>query len=118
MIAFAWDGITSFSTAPLVLIAWLGCVVCLGVGVVSVWAFITWLSGRALQGWTSIVLPLLFVGGVQLLCTGIIGQYLGKVYQEVKRRPAYFVDRTSGESAGTRGRMADPSGDAIAAARR
>jgi glycosyltransferase involved in cell wall biosynthesis len=118
MIAFAWDGITSFSTAPLVLIAWLGCVVCLGVGAVSVWAFVTWLSGRALQGWTSTVLPLLFIGGVQLLCTGIIGQYLGKVYQEVKRRPTYFVDRTSGEPAGLHDQMAGPSGDAIAAGRR
>jgi glycosyltransferase involved in cell wall biosynthesis len=93
MLAFAWDGITSFSTRPLGFIMWLGFFVCLSTFAVAIWVFYTYLSGHAIQGWTSMALPLLFVGGVQLLCTGIIGQYLGKIYQEVKRRPRYFIEK-------------------------
>jgi glycosyltransferase involved in cell wall biosynthesis len=93
MLAFAWDGITSFSTKPLSLIVWLGYLVFGATFVVVGWVIYTWLAGEAVPGWTSLLLPLLFIGGVQLLCTGVIGQYLGKIYQEVKRRPSYFVEK-------------------------
>lgn len=93
MLAFAWDGITSFSTKPLGFIMWLGLFVCLTTFLVGGWVAFTWVEGRAIPGWTSMLLPLLFIGGVQLLCTGVIGQYLGKIYQEVKRRPRYFIEK-------------------------
>lgn len=93
MIAFAWDGVTSFSTRPLGFIVWLGFFVCIATFLVALWVFYTYLSGQAIQGWTSMALPLLFIGGVQLLSIGVIGQYLGKIYQEVKRRPRYFIEK-------------------------
>jgi glycosyltransferase involved in cell wall biosynthesis len=92
MLAFAWDGITSFSSKPLTMITWLGFSVCLVSFIIGGWVLYTWNSGHAITGWTSMLAPLLFIGGVQLLCTGIIGQYLGKLYQEVKRRPRYIVE--------------------------
>lgn len=93
MLAFAWDGVTSFSTKPLNFIVWLGFYVCFASFGVGAWVVFTWVTGRAIAGWTSMLMPLLFIGGVQLLCTGVIGQYLGKIYQEVKRRPRYFIER-------------------------
>jgi glycosyltransferase involved in cell wall biosynthesis len=93
MLAFAWDGITSFSTKPLSLIVWLGYLVFAVSFGIAGWVVYTWIAGKAIPGWTSATLPMLFIGGIQLLCTGVIGQYLGKVYQEVKRRPPYFVER-------------------------
>ncbi|MBS1963126.1 MAG: glycosyltransferase [Bdellovibrionales bacterium] len=93
MLAFAWDGVTSFSTKPLGFIMWLGFFVCLASFAVGGWVAYTWVEGQAIPGWTSMLLPLLFIGGVQLLCTGVIGQYLGKIYQEVKHRPRYFIEK-------------------------
>lgn len=93
MLAFAWDGVTSFSTKPLGFIVWLGFFVCVGTFAVGGWVAYTWMNGQAIHGWTSTLLPLLFIAGVQLLCTGVIGQYLGKIYQEVKRRPRYFIEK-------------------------
>jgi glycosyltransferase involved in cell wall biosynthesis len=93
MLAFAWDGVTSFSTKPLGFIMWLGFFVCIATFLVSGWVAYTWVEGAAIPGWTSMLLPLLFIGGVQLLCTGVIGQYLGKIYQEVKHRPRYFIEK-------------------------
>jgi glycosyltransferase involved in cell wall biosynthesis len=93
MLAFAWDGVTSFSTKPLGFIMWLGFFVCGVTFLVGGWVAYTWFAGQAIPGWTSMLLPLLFIGGVQLLCTGVIGQYLGKIYQEVKRRPRYFIEK-------------------------
>lgn len=92
MLSFAWDGVTSFSTKPLGFIMWIGFFVCLIAFAVGAWVLYTWTQGHAIAGWTSMAAPLLFIGGVQLLCTGVIGQYLGKIYQEVKRRPRYFIE--------------------------
>ena len=99
MMKLALDGITSFSTVPLQIIAILGFIVFLGSFVFSGW--ILWaalFTDRAVPGWASTVLPMYFLGGVQLLCLGVIGAYLGKVYGEVKSRPRYFIDRTIGLS--------------------
>jgi polyisoprenyl-phosphate glycosyltransferase len=92
MLSFAWKGITAFSTAPLRMITVLG----LLSGIAS-FALILWvLSVRlftpdAIPGWASVLLPLLFIGSVQLICLGIIGEYLSKIYEEVKRRPKYHI---------------------------
>jgi len=97
MLSFAWQGITSFSAAPLRLITTIGVLVSAGSFGVAAWAL--WLrlfTSDAVPGWTSTVVPMYFLGGVQLLCIGIIGEYLAKIYVEVKRRPAYFVEKRVG----------------------
>lgn len=94
MIAMALDAITSFSVVPLRLITFLGFFIFFGSMLVSLWAL--WVRiyvGDVVPGWTSIVLPMYFLGGVQLFCIGIIGEYLGKTYQEVKSRPLFFIEK-------------------------
>jgi glycosyltransferase involved in cell wall biosynthesis len=96
MLAFAWDGITSFSVAPLRFITVLGGVVLVLSLLLSVWALAAKLSGAAVSGWTSMMLIVLFLGGVQMLSIGIIGEYIGKIYKETKRRPRFFVEKIEG----------------------
>lgn len=92
MLSFAWKGITAFSTAPLRMITVLGLVS----GVAS-FSLILWVLAvrlftvDAVPGWASVLLPLLFIGSVQLICLGIIGEYMSKIYEEVKRRPKYHI---------------------------
>ena len=92
------DGAASgCGAAPLRLITTIGVLVSVGSFGVAAWAL--WLrlfTSDAVPGWTSTVVPMYFLGGVQLLCIGIIGEYLAKIYLEVKRRPAYFVERRIG----------------------
>jgi polyisoprenyl-phosphate glycosyltransferase len=96
MLAFAWEGITSFSAAPLRLITSLGVLISLCTFAVTLWAlWIRLFTNTAVPGWASTVLPIYLIGGVQLLCIGIIGQYLAKVYLETKRRPHFFIEKTS-----------------------
>jgi glycosyltransferase involved in cell wall biosynthesis len=92
MISLALDGITSFSVAPLRFITFLGFgvfLICLLLMGYAIWAYF---AGQTIAGWFSTVLPFYFLGGVQILCIGILGEYLGKVYKEVKRRPRYIID--------------------------
>lgn len=97
MLAFAWQGVTSFSAAPLRAITGVGLLISIGSFLVAAWAmWIRLFSDAAVPGWASTVVPMYFLGGVQLLCTGIIGEYLAKVYMETKRRPAYFVEKVVG----------------------
>lgn len=97
MLAFAADGVTSFSAMPLRLIMGLGLVVC-GVSLVlAFWAMAIHLfTDQTVPGWTSTVVPMYFLGGVQLLCIGVIGEYLAKIYMEVKGRPRFIVERIVG----------------------
>lgn len=98
MLAFAWEGITSFSAAPLRLITGLGMLISLSSFLIALWAvWVRLFSESAVPGWASTVVPLYFLGGVQLLCTGIIGEYLAKIYMETKRRPPFFVESRSGQ---------------------
>lgn len=92
MLAFAWNGITSFSVMPLRLIMFLGIAMFLfSVGQVVFIVFYAFL-GHPVPGWASTVVPIYMLSGVQLFSIGIIGEYIGKVYQEVKRRPRYIVE--------------------------
>ena len=93
MLALAWQGITSFSTVPLRMITTLGFLVSLGSFGISLWAiFVRLFSTQAVPGWASTVLPIYLLGGIQLLCIGIIGEYLAKIYMETKRRPHFFIE--------------------------
>ena len=93
MLAFAWQGVTSFSAAPLRAVTAVGLFISVASFAVAAWAlWIRLFSGSAVPGWASTVIPMYFLGGIQLLSIGMIGEYLAKVYLEVKRRPRYFID--------------------------
>ena len=95
MLAFAIDGITSFSVRPLRLISIVGLSFMLVALAVIVYGLVAWLCGRTIQGWTSLLVSLWFIGGVILVALGVIGEYVGKIYAEVKRRPRYFIEETT-----------------------
>lgn len=91
MLAFAFDGITSFSTRPLRLIGLVGQLfILMSLGAI-VYALISYLQGHAIAGWTSLLVSLWFIGGMMLTALGVIGEYIGKIYNEVKRRPRFVV---------------------------
>ena len=93
---YSLDGITAFSTFPLVIAAILGMLFCiLAFIMILVIIFKTIAFGEPVSGWPSTVCAILFVGGVQLFCTGIIGQYIAKTYLEVKKRPIFIVKETN-----------------------
>ena len=91
MISFAVEGITSLSVKPLTLIVVLGLITCLLGFIGIIWAIIEVLLGNTITGWASTVCIILFLGGVQLLSLGVIGEYVGKIYLETKRRPRYII---------------------------
>jgi glycosyltransferase involved in cell wall biosynthesis len=94
MLSFAVDGITSFSVAPLRLITLIGFLVFVGSLVMGALVLYTVLfTDKAVHGWASTVLPIYFIGGIQLLALGVIGEYIGKIYKETKRRPRYFIEK-------------------------
>lgn len=94
MLEFAFDGITSFSVVPLRMITFIGFLLFTVSTLMSGWVIIIkWFGERAVPGWASTVLPMYFIGGIQILCIGIIGEYLGKIYTEVKNRPRYIIEK-------------------------
>lgn len=92
MISFAWNGITSFSNYPLKLVTIIGFFIFIGCFAMTIYALISWQLHNTVPGWLSTVIPMYFLGGIQLFCFGIIGEYIGKIYSEVKKRPRYFID--------------------------
>lgn len=98
MLSFAWKGITAFSTAPLRMITVLGLLSGFASFILIAWVLvIRFLTDNATPGWASVLLPLLFIGSVQLICLGIIGEYLSKIYEEVKRRPKFHISEIVGK---------------------
>ena len=97
MIALAVDGITSLSVKPLRLITGFGVFVALISFIGVLWALITALCGKAVAGWASMTCIVCFVSGVQLICLGIIGEYIGKIYMETKQRPRYIISERTWE---------------------
>ena len=93
MLAFAVNGITSFSTKPLKLITTLGFVMFVVSVCAFIWAFIAKIGDFSVHGWSSTMCSIWLIGGLQLLCLGIIGEYVGKIYAEVKQRPRFIVDK-------------------------
>ena len=92
MLALAFDGITSFSVKPIRLISGLGVIIAILSVIGLLYALISKLVGMAVSGWTAIVASIWLLGGIQLLCLGVCGEYIGKIYSEVKARPKYFID--------------------------
>lgn len=95
MISFALDGITSFSVKPLRLITLFGLLFILVALAAIVYGLYAWGTHRTIPGWSSLMVSVWFIGGSLLMAIGIIGEYIGKIYQEVKRRPHYFVEKTA-----------------------
>lgn len=92
MIAFAFDGITSFSVKPIRLIASVGFLIFFVSILVLLYSLVVWLMGKTVPGWTTLAASIWLIGGIQLLCLGVIGEYVGKIYGEVKHRPRFIIE--------------------------
>lgn len=92
MLALAIEGITSLTVTPLRLIAGLGFLTFLFSLLASIYTFAQKIQGNVVEGWTSVMISIFFLGGVQLLCLGVIGEYIGKIYMETKGRPKFFIE--------------------------
>lgn len=97
MLSFAFDGITSFSINPIRMISTVGVIACIIAVIMAVYAIVQKFLGRTGAGWPSLMCSVWFIGGLQLLGIGLIGEYIGKMYKEVKRRPRYIVEKYIGE---------------------
>ena len=98
MLALAFNGITSLSVKPLRMIITLGFLISILSFIGVIWSVVVSLMGNSVAGWASIVSMVCFIGGIQLLCLGVIGEYIGEIYLEVKARPRYIIsDRTESE---------------------
>jgi polyisoprenyl-phosphate glycosyltransferase len=93
MLHLAMDGITSFSNRPLKWISMIGLIIFIISLILSVWVLWVVVTGRSVPGWASITLPIYFIGGIQLLSLGIIGEYVSKIYLESKQRPQYHIEK-------------------------
>ena len=92
MLSFAWEGITSLSTKPITLITRLGMLIFLVSIGMLIYSVVRHFMGATTTGWTSLIVSIWAIGGLQLLAIGVIGQYIGKVYLETKERPKYIVE--------------------------
>lgn len=92
MLAFAFDGITSFSIKPLRLILALGIGILMISILIMIYSLIVKIMGHTVDGWTFIVISIWFIGGLQMISIGIIGEYIGKMYNETKHRPRYIIE--------------------------
>ena len=92
MINFAFDGITSFSIKPISFIFTLGLIIIICSLIAALYSLIAFFLGNTVPGWTSLMLSIWFLGGVQLVSIGVIGQYIGKIYIESKERPRYNIE--------------------------
>lgn len=93
MLAFAIDGITSFSVKPLRMITWLGIFIFMCSLVMLMYLLLQKLFGNTVQGWTTLMGSIWMIGGIQLFCLGMIGEYIGKIYAEVKQRPRFIIEQ-------------------------
>ncbi len=93
MLSFAFEGITSFSVKPIRLILTVGIIMFISSLIALLYFLVLWAIGRTVQGWTTVVASIWMLGGIQLLCLGIIGEYIGKIYIESKARPKFIIDK-------------------------
>lgn len=99
MLSFAFDGITSFSINPIRIISTVGIISCVFALAMAIYAVVQKIIGNTDAGWASLMCSIWFIGGLQLLGIGLIGEYIGKMYKEVKRRPRYIIEKITGERA-------------------
>ena len=97
MVALAWDSAANFSAAPLRLATWLGATAFVACLAMMVFGLVVWANGAVIPGWTSLFLAVLLLSAVQLICLGLLGDYVGRIYQTVQNRPTYHVGFDSAE---------------------
>jgi dolichol-phosphate mannosyltransferase len=110
MMRFAFDALTGFSSAPLKLASHAGLWLSLGSVILILYITYAWLAGRSIQGWTSLMLVVVVLGAIQMFVLALMGEYIGRLYNEAKRRPLYIVQEVAGggERQGSRlGYLAD-----------
>ncbi len=95
MFNLAMNGVTSFSVKPLSIITLIGFIVSIFSFMIMVYTLIVKFTGHTVPGWTFITISIWLIGGIQMLFLGILGEYIGKIYNEVKNRPKYFIERTT-----------------------
>lgn len=93
MLVFATDGVTSFSTKPLKMITLLGIIISVISFIGTIWAVVEHIIGGTADGWASLACMICFLGGIQLISLGVIGEYIGRIYMEVKHRPRYIIEK-------------------------
>jgi len=93
MLALAFNGISSFSVKPITMIMWLGVIIIIASLLATVYALISYFAGSVVPGWTSLILSVWLLGGLQLIAIGLVGMYIGKIYMEVKERPRYNIEK-------------------------
>lgn len=93
MLSFAWNGISSLSVRPLHFVTFCGFAVFLISIILSVYVLAVYFMNQAIAGWASTVIPIYFLGGIQLLCIGLLGEYIAKIYNEVKQRPRFIIEQ-------------------------
>lgn len=96
MLTLAFDGITSFSVKPIRIITVLGAITVLFSLILIIYALISWITGHVVPGWSSSFIGTTLIGGIQLISLGVIGEYVGKIYMETKRRPRFIVEKRRG----------------------
>lgn len=92
MLSFAFDGITSFSVKPIKILWSVGALVCIAAIIAAIYTLISKFFGYTSDGWASLMCSIWFLGGVQLISIGVIGEYIGKIYKETKARPRYIIE--------------------------
>ncbi len=103
MLSLAFDGITSLSVKPISVITGLGLFVSVLSFIGVIWAIVSQVMGRTVPGWSSTVCIVCFMGGIQLISLGVLGEYIGKIYMEVKARPRYIISERTWEEDESRG---------------
>jgi len=98
MVRFAIDALTGFSSAPLKLASHIGLALSIGSVILILYIAYAWLSGHSIQGWTSLMLVVVIIGAVQMFVLALMGEYIGRLYNEAKRRPLYIVQEIAGRS--------------------
>ena len=110
MMRFAFDALTGFSSAPLKLASHAGLWLSLGSVLLILYIAYAWIAGQSIQGWTSLMLVVVVLGAIQMFVLALMGEYIGRLYNEAKRRPLYIVQEVAGggeRSAGSLGYLAD-----------
>ncbi len=95
MLSFAFDGVTSFSIKPIRLVLGMGILACIFALFAAGYTLFARFFGYSVSGWSSLMISIWFLGGVQLISIGVIGEYIGKIYKETKRRPRYIVEKNT-----------------------
>jgi polyisoprenyl-phosphate glycosyltransferase len=97
MISFAWNGITSFSNYPMRMVLWFGIINFVLALFIGIYVLASMFRGQTVAGWVSIVLPMAYFSGATMVAIGLMGEYIGKIYEEVKARPRYIIEKTIGQ---------------------